>query len=388
MEVYLDNGNTTIVPREVVEAMTPFFNEKGYGHPAMIHKPGREALEALEKSREIIGRSINASPEEIVFTSGGTEANNMALKGVAHANKHRGKHIVASKIEHESVLRVLEQLKTEGFKVSYLDVDGEGFVDPNQLEEKITADTILVSVMYVNHEIGTIEPIKEISDVLKSFNHKIYLHTDAAAAYTKVPIDVEKTGIDLLTLSSHKVHGPKGVGALFIRENVEFSPLFQGAISNTFRRPGLENIPGIVGFSKAVELAFEGFEEKTSYMRRLRDKLINGLMSIPYTLLNGPKGHLRSPGNVNVSFLFVEAESIVVMLDSMNIYVSSGSACATRTMEASPTLLAIGRSLEETHGSIMFGLSRYNKEEEINFVLEKISQVVEKLREISPVKPS
>lgn len=388
-EVYLDNENTTQVAKEVIEAMLPYFSEHGYGHPAIVHTRGREALEALESSREIIARSIGAEPEEIVFTSGGTECNNLALKGVAYANRARGNHILTTKIEHPSVLTPLEDLAEEGFKIDHLSVDHEGFIDLNELREKITEKTILVSIMYVNHEIGTIEPIREVAEILSEFDHKIYLHTDAVEAYTKVPIDVRKLNVDLLSLSSHKIHGPKGVGALYVRRGVKIKPIIRGAISTMALRPGIENIPAIVGFSKAVELAFERFDENVAKMRRLRDKLLKGILdNIPHVLVNGPMGDKRSPANINTSFLYVEGESVTLMLDSYGVYATSSSACTTRELEPSHVLLAIGRKHEEAHGSVMFTLSRYNTEEEIDYVLEVLPSVVEKLRQMSPWKPS
>lgn len=389
MKVYLDNENTTFTPMEVIEAMLPYFNEKGYGHPAILHEPGREALDALERSKEVIARSVNANPDEIIFTSGGTESNNLAVKGILYAYRSRGNHVITTKIEHQSIRALfMYDLEKEGFKVDYLDVDSEGFINVDQLRKLISDKTVLVTINYVNHEIGTIEPIKEVSEVLSGLNHKVFLHTNAINAYTRVPIDVEKLNLDLVSLSSHKIHGPKGVGALYVRDGVKLKPLIRGAISTQHLRPGIENIPGIVGFAKAVELAFERFDDYVAYIRRLRDKLMNGILNnIPYTLLNGPRGDRRAPHNLNVSFLYAEGEAIALALSMEGIYVSTGSACATRELAPSHVLVAIGRKHEEAHGSIQFSISRYNTDDEIDYVLDVLPNVVKKLRDMSPWKP-
>lgn len=387
MKVYLDNGSTTPVLKEVVEAMLPFFTEK-YGHALFPHSLGREAYDAVEASRQTIAETINAPSTGVVFVSSGTEANDMALRGVAYANRKRGKHVITTKIENPSVLRVTEVLEREGFKVDYLDVDREGFVDLNQLSEKVNDETILVSVMHVNDEIGTIEPIREVSEILKERNPNAYLHVDAAASYGKVRVDFEEMGADLLSLSAHKVHGPKGVGALVVREGVNVEPIEHGYVSLSRLKPGTENIPGIVGFGKAAETISREFDSSVNHMVKLRDKLIKGIQErIPDVVLHGPIGDRRSPANVNFSFKYVEGESIMLHLDLRGIIVATGSACATRKLEPSHVLTAIGVRPEVAHGAVRFTLSKLNTEEEIDYVLEELPKVIEELRRISPIKP-
>lgn len=385
--VYLDNERTTMVAKEVIEAMIPYMSEY-YGHPASLHTLGQQAYDAIEQSAETIAETINADPDEIVFTSCGTEANDFAIRGVAYANRNRGRHIITTRIEHPSIMRITEELAKQGFKIDYLEVDKEGFIDLGQLKNLLTDETILVSIMHVNHEIGTIEPIKEVGKILKEKKQKIYFHVDAQSSYAKVPIDVQDFNIDLLTLSSHKIHGPKGVGALYIRRGTKIEPVLKGYISVQRLRPGTENIPGIVGFAKAAEIAFANFEKYVSHMRGLRDKLIKGIEdNIPEVLLHGPRGDKRSPNNANFSFKYIEGESITLHLDMYSICVSTGSACASRKLEPSHVLTAIGVPPEIAHGSIMFSLSRYNTEEEIDYVLDVLPKVIGKLRSISPLTP-
>lgn len=385
--IYLDNERTTIVAKEVIEAMLPYMNEY-YGHPASLHTLGQQAYEAIEQSAETIAETINAKSDEIVFTSCGTEANDFAIRGIAYANRNRGNHIITTKIEHPSIMRITEELAKQGFKIDYLEVDKEGFIDIGQLENLLTDETILVSVMHINHEIGTIEPIKEVGKLLRERKRKIYFHVDAQSSYTKIPIDVQDFNIDLLTLSSHKIHGPKGVGALYIRQGTKIEPILKGYISVQRLRPGTENVPGIVGFAKAAEIAFAGLEKFVSHMRTLRDKLIKGIEdNIPEVLLHGPRGDKRSPSNVNFSFKYIEGESITLHLNMYGICVSTGSACASRKLEPSHVLTAIGVPPEIAHGSIMFSLSRYNTEEEIDYVLDVLPKVIGKLRSISPLTP-
>jgi cysteine desulfurase len=387
MKVYLDNGTTTQVAREVLAEMLPYFTER-FGHPIFVYSLGQEAADAVERSQTIIARTINATPGNIVFTSGATEANDLAIRGVAYANRRQGKHIITTKIENPSVLRVCDQLEKEGFRVDYLPVDGQGFVDVGELERTITDETILVSVANVNDEIGTIEPIEDIGRIIREQKRKIFFHVNAAAGYAKVPIDVERMGIDLMSLSAHKIHGPKGVGALYIGEGTPIEPIAYGYISLFTLKPGTENVPGIVGFRKAAELAFEGFQRHVDHMRKLRDKLMEGIEErVPHILLNGPRGDRRSPANVNYSFKGVEGESVLLHLDLNGISVATGSACSTRKLEPSHVLTAIGVKPEVAHGSIRFTLSRYNTAEEIEYVLEVLPRVIENLRRISPVKP-
>jgi cysteine desulfurase len=387
MQAYLDNGNTTPVLKEVVGAMLPYFSEK-YGHPLFIYSLGREANEAVEEASELIANTIGASADELTFTSGATDANDLAVRGVAYANKDRGKHLIVSKIENPSVLRVTEELEKQGFRVDYLDVDKEGFVDLEKLESLIDEETTLVSIMHVSDEIGTIEPLEEIGALLNEQKHKIYFHTDAAASYARAPIDVGGANVDLLSISSHKIHGPKGVGILYIRKGTKIEPVNYGYLSLSKLRPGTENVPGIVGFAKAAELAFENFDADVKHMRRLRDKLMSGIEDgIEHVVLHGPRGDKRSPANVNYSFKYVEGESVMMQLDFRGISVATGSACATRKLEPSHVLTAIGVDPVVAHGAIRFTLSKLNTEEEIDYTLEALPEVIENLRKISPMKP-
>ncbi|KUO39763.1 MAG: cysteine desulfurase NifS [Hadesarchaea archaeon DG-33-1] len=387
MKVYLDNGTTTSVAKEVLDAMLPYFTEK-FGHPIFVYSLGQEAADSVEKAQKIIAKTINARPGEIIFTSGGTEANDFAIRGIAYANKKGGNQIITTKIENPSVLRVCEKLEKEGFKVDYLDVDSQGFVNLNQLRELISEKTALVSAMHVNDEIGTIESIEEIGRILREQNHKIYFHVNAAASYAKVPINVERMNIDALSISAHKIHGPKGVGALYLREGTPIEPITFGYISLFTLKPGTENVPAIVGFGKAAELAFNGFGKNVEHMLRLRDKLMAGIEEkIQHMVLHGPRGNKRSPANVNYSFKYVEGESVLLHLDLNGISVATGSACSTRKLEPSHVLTAIGVKPEVAHGAIRFTLSRYNTSEEIDYVLEVLPRVIENLRKISPLKP-
>ncbi len=386
MRAYLDNGTTTPVAKEVVEAMLPYFTER-FGHPTFLYSFGQEAADAVDRSQKSIARTINAKPGEILFTSSATEANDIALRGVASANHERGNHIITTNIENPSILRTCERLEKEGFKIDYLPVDGEGFVDVSKLEEKLNDKTILVSVANVNDEIGTIEPVEEIGKLLRDQKEKIYFHVNAAAGYARVPVDAERIGADLVSLSAHKIHGPKGVGALYIREGTPVEPVSYGYVSLFKLKPGTENIPGIVGFAKAAELAFDGFERHTNHMKKLRDKLISGFERVPYSVINGPRGDKRSPANVSFSFKGLEGESMLMHLDLNGISVATGSACSTTKLEPSHVLTAIGVKPEVAHGTIRFTLSRYNTEEEIDYTLEVVPRVVEQLRRISPVKP-
>jgi len=378
--IYLDNATTTALDPEVLEAMKQYFFE-WYGSPTHEygHTFGLKAREALEKSREIIARSIGAKPEEIIFTSGGTESNNLAIKGLALANKDKT-HLITSKIEHGSVLNVIKSLGKTGFQTSYIDVDEEGFVDLEQLEKNIDERTLLVSIQHANQEIGTIQNIKEIGSICREKD--VLFHVDAAQSFTKVPIDVEKMNIDLLSISAHKIHGPKGVGALYVREGVKLKPLLEGGYNEFGLRSGTENIPGIVGFAKAVEIADE---KQIEHMKRLRDHLIEGLLEIPDSRLNGPRGEKRLCNNVNVTFKYVEGESVLLHLDMRGIIVTTGSACFSKTLEPSHVILALGLKHEDAHGSVRFSLSKYNTLEEMDYTIRNVREVVEQLRVISPV---
>ncbi len=389
-EVYFDLENSGWVPGEVVEEMTRYYNTYGYGHPAITHKPGWEALETLYRAKEVIAKTINARPDELAFTHSGTEANNLAIMGSILANKNRrGGKILVSAIEHLSVIFPAEHIADIlGFRVLRIPVDEYGFIDPEILKEYMDRDVVLVSIQAVNHEIGTIQDIRELARIVKDYNPDTLFHTDAADAYARIPVDVEKLGVDMLTISSHKIHGPRGVGVLYVRENVKIEPILYGQLSSEKLWPGVENIPAIAGFKKAVELAFEDFEANINYMRRLRDKLLSGIEErVDDIIVNGPRGEKRAPDNVNVSFLYVEGEALTVELSLNGVYVSSGSACTSRVLEPSHVLLAIGRRHEEAHGSILFKVSRYHEEEDIDYTLQVIPRAVKRLRIISSVKP-
>lgn len=384
-EVYFDLENSGWVPREVLEVMLPYFNIKGYGHPSITNRPGWEALEALLEARDFIAWSINADPEEIVFTHSGTEANNLAITGTILANKGRGRKIIISAIEHFSVILPVNELSDLGFNVVQVPVDNDGFIDLDVLDALVDKDTILVSIQMVNHEIGTIQPLKDAVDIIRSKNKDAIIHTDAVDAYTRLPIDVEKLGIDLLTLSSHKILGPKGAGALYVRRGTKIKRILHGALSTQQLWPGVENVPAIVGFHAAAKLALENIESNSKYIKNLRDRLLKGILdNVSDVLVNGPLGDKRVIDNVNASFLYVEGEALTVELSMRGVYVSSGSACTSRVLEPSHVLLAIGRKHEEAHGSILFKLSRYHKIEDIYYAIENITEALDRLRKLYP----
>ena len=363
-QVYMDNASTTQVLPEVAEAMKVFLVEK-YGNPSAVHFKGEEANEAVENSKKIIAKAINAQPEEIIFTSGATEANNLAINGVDI------KQVVTSKIEHSSTLNTVKNLNCE--KV-FLEVDKDGFVDLEQLKNSLK-ENALVTIVHANHEIGTIQDINAISEICKGKN--ALLHLDASQSFTKIPIDVKN--IDLMTINSHKIHGPKGIGALFVKNGVKISKIMHGGEQENDLRPGTENVPGIVGFAKAVEIALK--DNKSNYMKNLRDKLTEELLKIPDTKLNGSK-EKRLCNNVNITFKNVEGEAVLRTLSHEGIAVSTGSACTSKTIEPSHVLTAIGLIRSEAHGSIRYSLSKLNTEEEISFVVEKTRQTVEALRKV------
>jgi len=376
--IYLDNAATTKVDDEVLKAMLPYFNEK-YGNASSVHFMGQEAKNALEKSRGIIAKAIGAKPGEIIFTSGGTESNNLAIKGLFFSNYPEKNHIITTKIEHDCILNTCRWLETQGAKVTYLDVDAEGFIDLNELENSITDKTILVSVIHGNNEIGTIQNLEAIGKICR--RKGILFHSDACQSFTKVPINVRKQNLDLITLNGHKIHGPKGVGALYIREGIRITPLLHGGGHERKIRSGTENVSGIVGFAKAVEIAKKKDVEK---MVVLRDKLIEGILKIPNTRLNGSKNH-RLCNNVNISFNNIEGESVGGYLENYGICTSTGSACASHSLETSHVLRAIGLTPLEANSSIRLSISKYTTEEEIDYVLEVLPRVVEKLRRMSPL---
>ncbi|MGQ9538867.1 MAG: cysteine desulfurase family protein [Candidatus Bathycorpusculaceae bacterium] len=384
-EVYLDIENSSMVPKEVLEAMLPYFNQRAYGNPTLTHKPGWEAYEAImEASQKIAGFLGCKNLEEVNFTPGETEANNLALLGTALQMRDKGKKIVISEIEPLSVMHVAEMLEKYGFKLLKIPVDSEGFLNLEKLKEAVDSETVLTSFSAVNHEIGTIQPIKEAVEIVKDKNPKAIFHTDAADAYGKIPFNVQNLKVDLATISSYKILGPRGVGALYAKEGVSLERILEGQIGTQKLWPGVENTPLIVGFARASELAFQNFEENVAHMRKLRDKLIDGItLNIADVRLNGPKGEKRAPDNVNISFLRCEGEALTIELSLNGVYVSSGSACTRRLLQPSHVLVAIGRRFEEAHGSILMKTTRHHKDEDVNYVLEVLPKAVERLRGIT-----
>ncbi len=385
-EVYLDLENSSPVPMEIVEALLPYFSEKAYGNPTVTHKPGWMAYETIQKASQQIANYIGASSaEEINFAPGETEANNLALIGTAQANKEKGKKIVISEIEPLSIDFSANILKRLGFEVSKVPVNREGFIDLEKLSSIVDDETVLVSFALVNHEIGTIEPIKEAVEIIKKRHPKVLFHSDASDAYGRIPIDVDKLGVDLVTLSSNKILGPRGIGALYVRDGVDVQRLLEGQIGTQKLWPGVENTPLIIGFLKASELAFKDFDTNVAHMRKLRDRLTNEILGgITGTILNGPKSIKRAPDNVNISFLHCEGEALTIELSLKGVYVSSGSACTRLLLQPSYVLTAIGRRFEEAHGSVLMKVTRYHTNEDIEYVLKVVPQAVERLRGISP----
>lgn len=381
--VYADNAATTKTAPEVLEAMLPFFNE-GYGNPSSLHQKGREAKSALTSAREKIAALLGAKPNEIYFTSCGSESDNWAIKGAAHANANRGKHIISTKIEHHAVLHSLESLEKEGFEVTYLDVDSDGRVSPEAVVAAMRDDTILVECMFANNEVGTIEPIKEIAAAVKAKNPKTLVFTDAVQAVGNIPVNVSELGVDMLALSGHKIHTPKGIGALYIKTGTRIRNLVDGGGQERSKRGGTENVPYIVGLAKALDMAVSGLCE-TERVEKMRDRLIDGILeNIPHTRLNGPREG-RLPGNVNVSFEFIEGESLLLLLDMAGICASTGSACSSSSLEPSHVLLAIGVPVELAHGSLRLSISRDTTDEDIDYILEKLPGIVKRLRDMSPL---
>jgi len=383
-EVYLDNENSSFVPQEVVDAMLPYYNKTAYGNPTLTHKPGWEAFETImESAQKIAGCMGSNIPEEINFTPGETEANNLALIGTASAMKTQGKKVVVSEIEPLSVLHVAEMLQKQGFTIRKIPVNSEGFINLEELENAVDKETILVSLSAVNQEIGTIEPIKQALETVKDRNPHTIFHTDATDAYGKIPFNVQELGVDLATVSSYKIQGPRGIGALYVKEGVNVERILEGQIGTQRLWPGVENTPLIVGFAKASELAFEDFGDNMRRMRKLRDMLIDGITErISRVRLNGPKGDKRGTDNANISFLRCEGEALTIELSLKGVYVSSGSACTRRLLQPSHVLVAIGRKFDEAHGSILMKVTRYHTEEDINYVLEVIPKAVDRIRGI------
>jgi cysteine desulfurase len=383
-EVYLDIENSSIVPKEVVDAMLPYFNQRAYGNPTLTHKPGWEAFETIMESSQKIATLLGCKTlEEVNFTPGETEANNLALMGTAFSMKGKGKKIVISEIEPLSVLHVVDLLQKYGFTIVKVSVDGEGFINLEKLREAIDKETILVSLSAVNHEIGTIEPVKEALEIVKDKNSKTIFHTDASDAYGKIPFDTRDLDVDLATISSYKILGPRGIGVLYVKEGGTIKRILEGQIGTQKLWPGVENTPLIVGFAKASELAFHNFEENVNHMRRLRDKLIDGIIGkISDVRLNGPKSDKRAPDNVNISFLKCEGEALTIELSLNGVYVSSGSACTRRLLQPSHVLVAIGRKFVEAHGSILMKVTRHHTKEDIEYALEVIPKAVQRIRGI------
>jgi cysteine desulfurase len=383
-EVYLDNENSSMVPKEVVDAMLPYYSQRAYGNPTLTHKPGWEAFETIMESSQKISKFLGSKIlEEITFTPGETEANNLALMGSAFAMKNKGKKIVISEIEPINVLHVTELLQKFGFTTTKIPVDREGFLNLEKLKEAVDKETILVSVSTVNNELGTIEPIKEALEIVKDKNPGAVFHTDASDAYGRIPLNVQNPKVDLATVSSYKVLGPRGIGALYVREGVEVERILEGQIGTQKLWPGVENTPLIVGFTKASELAFQDFEANANHMRMLRDKLADGIFAeLSDVKFNGPKGDRRAPDNANISFLRCEGEALTIELSLKGVYVSSGSACSRRLLQPSHVLVAIGRRFSEAHGSILMKTTRYHTEEDINYVLEVLPSAVDRIRGI------
>lgn len=381
-KIYLDNAATTKTRPAVVEAMLPYFTES-FGNPSSVYELATQNKKAVDEARGIIAKALGAEISDIYFTAGGTEADNWALKATAEAYASKGNHIITSKIEHHAILHTCEYLEKHGMEVSYIDVDENGVIKLEELKKAIRPTTILISVMYANNEIGTVQPVKEIGEIAKANN--ILFHTDAVQAFGQLAIDVNELNIDMLSASGHKLNGPKGIGFLYIRKGLKLKSFVHGGAQERHRRAGTENVPGIVGFGKAVEIAVETLEARQKKEIELRDRLIKRILAeIPYVRLNGHRTS-RLPNNANFSFQFIEGESLLIMLDMQNICASSGSACTSGSLDPSHVLLSIGLPHEIAHGSLRLTLCEDNTEEEMDYVVEKIKEIVEKLRSMSPL---
>lgn len=380
--IYLDNAATTQVYPEVFDAMKPYFTEY-YGNPSSIYTFATEAQKAVEDAREILAEGIHAKPNEIYFTGGGSESDNWALKAAAEFYQNKGKHIITTRIEHHAILHTCEYLERKGFEVTYVDVDENGVVKLDELEAAIRPDTILISVMASNNEIGTIQPLEEIGKIARS--HEVLFHTDAVQSFGHVPLDVEKMNIDMLSASGHKVHGPKGIGLLYIRKGVKIRSFIHGGAQERKRRAGTHNVPGIVGFGEAAKTAFSNMEKNSAKIAALRDHLIERVLTeIPHTRLNGDRTK-RLPNNANFCFRFIEGESLLILLDQNGICASSGSACTSGSLDPSHVLLAIGLPHEIAHGSLRLTLSEKTTMEEIDFTVDRLKEIIERLRGMSPL---
>lgn len=380
--IYMDNAATTPVKPEVLDAMLPYFTEK-FGNPSSIYSISSQNKKDITTARETIAKVINTDTANIYFTAGGSESDNWALKATAEAYSNKGRHIITSKIEHHAILHTCDYLEKRGYNITYIDVDENGIVDLKQLEEAIRPDTILISIMFANNEIGTIEPIAEIGKIAKE--HGVLFHTDAVQAFTQVPIDVEEMNIDMLSVSGHKINGPKGIGFLYIRKGVKIRSFVHGGAQERSRRAGTENVPGIIGLAKATEIAVGNMKERTAKEIEVRNHIIERVMNeIPYTRLNGDRER-RLPNNINFSFQFIEGESMLIMLDSFGICASSGSACTSGALDPSHVLLAIGLPHEIAHGSLRLTISEDTTMEDADFVVDKLKGIVERLRSMSPL---
>ena len=381
----MDHGAGMPLDSKVFEAMKPYFREN-YGNPSSSHSSGNVARNAVESAREKVARLVAAEkPQEVIFTSGGTESSNMAIKGFAYRNREKGNHIITTAIEHISVINICKFLQKQGFEVTYVPVDKQGVVNLEKLEAAINNKTILISVMYANGEIGTIQPIREIGKL--AHENQVIFHVDAVAAAGKVPINVKEENIDLLSVASNDMYGPKGVGALYIKKGTKVQPIIQGGGQERGLRSGTENIPGIVGMGEAAELARKEMKSEGKRLTQLRDKLIKGVLDkVDYSFLNGHPTE-RLPGNANLRFSYIEGESLILGLDMYGVQVSSGSACTSKTLEPSHVLLAIGLAHEDAHGSLVFTMGKQNSEEDVNYMLEVLPDVVNRLRALSPLTP-
>lgn len=378
---YFDNSATTPISEKVLEAMMPYLTSS-YGNASSIYSLGRESRKAIDKARDQVAKALNCDSKEIYFTNSGTESDNWAIKGVAYGNKDKGKHIITSSIEHHAVLHTCKHLEKQGFEVTYLPVNKNGLIEIKDLLEAIRPDTILISIMYANNEIGTVQPIEEIGEIAKEKN--IYFHTDAVQAIGNIDIDLQKLNIDLLSLSGHKFNGPKGIGALYIKNGTKVENLLHGGSQEKGKRPSTENVAGIVGLGKAIELATKDIAKKEKYLKDLREYAIENLLKIPNTILNGDR-EKRLPGNVNICFEYIEGESILLMLDQHNICASSGSACTSGSLDPSHVLLAIGLPHEIAHGSLRLTFSERNTKEEIDYLLNLLPPIIQRLRDMSPL---
>lgn len=381
-KIYFDHAATTPTDKSVVEAMLPYFTEQ-FGNPSSVYEIARTNKQAIDRAREQVASALKADTREIYFTAGGTESDNWAIKGIAESYKNKGNHIITTEIEHHAVLHTCEYLERQGFEVTYLPVDEDGKISLDDLKGAIKENTILITIMYANNEIGTIQPVKEIGAIAKE--HGVLFHTDAVQAVGHIPIDVNELNIDLLSLSGHKLYGPKGIGALYVRKGVKLRAFIHGGAQERRRRGGTENVPAIVGLGEAVELAVKNMDEENEKLTALRDRVINGILeTVPHTKLNGHPTD-RLPGNANLSFHFVEGEALLISLDMYGIFGSSGSACTSGSLDPSHVLLAIGLPHEIAHGSLRISLGRDNTEEDVDYLLEVLPQVMQRLRDMSPL---